>query len=74
MVVDPEDRDGNLVVSLSQARASGDWLRAQRLMESETILEAAPCELQPGRTDCELRTAARVCAGLPSDRPAAGPG
>jgi len=48
MVVNPEDRDGNLVVSLSQARASGDWLRAQRLMESENILEAAPCEYNRG--------------------------
>jgi small subunit ribosomal protein S1 len=48
MVVDPEDRDGNLVVSISQARASGDWLRAQRMMEGETILEAAPCDHNRG--------------------------
>jgi small subunit ribosomal protein S1 len=48
MVVDPEDRDGNLVVSVSQARASGDWLRAQRMMENETILEAAPCDHNRG--------------------------
>ncbi len=48
MVVDPEDRDGNLVVSISQARASGDWLRAQRMMENETILEAAPTDCNRG--------------------------
>lgn len=48
MVVDPEDRDGNLVVSISQARASGDWLRAQRMMENEVILEAAPTDCNRG--------------------------
>ncbi len=30
MVVDPLDEEGNLVVSLAQARESGDWLDAQR--------------------------------------------
>ncbi len=42
MVVVPLDRDGNLVVSVSQARESGDWLEAHRLMESDAILEATP--------------------------------
>lgn len=42
MVVIPLDRDGNLVVSISQARESGDWLEAHRLMESDAILEAVP--------------------------------
>ncbi len=48
MVVDPEDRDGNLVVSISQARESGDWLRALRMMEKETVLEAAPSDCNRG--------------------------
>ncbi len=42
MVVEPVDADDNLVVSISQARESGDWLRAQALMESEEIIEAMP--------------------------------
>lgn len=42
MVVVPLDRDGNLLVSVSQARESGDWLEAHRLMESDAILEATP--------------------------------
>lgn len=42
MVVEPIDRDGNLVVSLAQARESGDWLEAARLLEEESILEATP--------------------------------
>jgi len=41
MVVDLIDHDGNLVVSVSQARESDDWLRAKRLMESDTLLEAS---------------------------------
>lgn len=48
MVLEPEDRDGNLIVSISQARASGDWLKAQRMMENETVLEAVPCEHNRG--------------------------
>lgn len=41
MVVDPIDHDGNLVVSVAQARESDDWLRAKSLMESDTMLEAS---------------------------------
>jgi small subunit ribosomal protein S1 len=40
MVVEPLDGDGNLVVSVAQARESSDWLKAQRLMERDEILEA----------------------------------
>jgi small subunit ribosomal protein S1 len=42
MVVDPVDPDGNLVVSVSQARESEDWLRARQLMEEDAIIEIAP--------------------------------
>lgn len=42
MVIDPVDVDGNLTVSLSQARESGDWLRAQKLMDGGGILEGIP--------------------------------
>ncbi|HKZ55615.1 MAG TPA: S1 RNA-binding domain-containing protein [Anaerolineales bacterium] len=42
MVVVPLDEEGNLLVSLAQARESGDWLLAQRMMEDEDILEAVP--------------------------------
>jgi small subunit ribosomal protein S1 len=48
MVVDPLDEDGNLVVSLAQARESGDWLDAQRLMESDAIVEAVPSGFNRG--------------------------
>ncbi len=39
MVVQPEDRDGNLVVSVAQARQSVDWTEAQALMEADKIWE-----------------------------------
>jgi small subunit ribosomal protein S1 len=39
MIVEPVDSDGNLVVSVSQARESSDWLRAKRLLESDEIVE-----------------------------------
>jgi small subunit ribosomal protein S1 len=42
MVIEPLDRDGNLIVSISQARESTDWLRANRLLEQEKILELEP--------------------------------
>jgi small subunit ribosomal protein S1 len=42
MVVDPVDADGNLLVSVSQARESGDWLEAQRHLEQGTVFEAVP--------------------------------
>jgi small subunit ribosomal protein S1 len=41
MVINPVDNDGNLIVSISQAQESGDWLRAQNYLENETIFEAA---------------------------------
>lgn len=48
MVVEPIDRDGNLVVSISQARESEDWLEAQRLLEQDAILEGRPSTFNRG--------------------------
>jgi small subunit ribosomal protein S1 len=42
MVVDPIDRDGNLVVSIAQAMESEDWLKAHQMLENETIIEMEP--------------------------------
>ncbi len=42
MVVDPVDANGNLVVSVSQARESDDWLKAQKYMAEDAIFEARP--------------------------------
>lgn len=48
MVVDPIDSDGNLVVSISQARESEDWLEAKRLLENDEIFEASPDSFNRG--------------------------
>lgn len=37
MVVETEDRDGNLLVSIQQALASRDWDAARRQMEADTL-------------------------------------
>ena len=48
MVIDPVDKDGNLIVSISQARESDDWLEARRKMEEEEVIEATPTSLNKG--------------------------
>ena len=48
MVVDPVDHDGNLLVSISQARESSDWLSAHRLMDEEEIIELEPLAANRG--------------------------
>jgi small subunit ribosomal protein S1 len=48
MVIDPVDHDGNLIVSIAQARESGDWLEARRKMEAEVVIEATPSSLNKG--------------------------
>lgn len=39
MVLQPEDHDGNLIISVSQARQSEDWEKAEGLMESGEVWE-----------------------------------
>ncbi len=48
MVIAPVDSDGNLLVSVAQARESSDWIEARRLMEADEILEAAPSGYNKG--------------------------
>ncbi len=48
MVIDPIDKDGNLLVSISHARESGDWLEARRKMEEEEVIEGIPSSVNKG--------------------------
>lgn len=48
MVVDPEDREGNLAVSIQQALASRDWDRAHRQMESGELHTAVVIDANRG--------------------------
>jgi small subunit ribosomal protein S1 len=48
MVLRPEDRDGNLVVSVSQARQIKDWTLAEEYMEESKIWEGTITESNRG--------------------------
>jgi len=48
MVLQPEDQDGNLIVSVSQARQSEDWTKAEELMESGDIWEGVVTDANRG--------------------------
>ncbi len=39
-VVTPEDKDGNVILSLSRAQIAREWSRAQRLLEDQEIVES----------------------------------
>jgi small subunit ribosomal protein S1 len=48
MVLHPEDQDGNLIISVSQARQSEDWTKAEELMESGDIWEGIVTDANRG--------------------------
>ena len=48
IVVRMEDEEGNLVLSVSQARQSEDWKRAEQLLESEEIWEGVVADANRG--------------------------
>src|SRR3970040_1804574 len=50
MVVSPLDSEGDLIVSLSQAHDSGDWARAEQLLESGEVFEGSGTAANRGRT------------------------
>ncbi|HMK07410.1 MAG TPA: S1 RNA-binding domain-containing protein, partial [Anaerolineales bacterium] len=48
MVVSPLDPEGDLIVSLSQAHDSGDWARAEQLLESGEVFEGTAAAANRG--------------------------
>jgi small subunit ribosomal protein S1 len=48
MVLQPEDREGNLVVSISQARQSKDWTKAEELLASGEMWEGVVTDANRG--------------------------
>jgi small subunit ribosomal protein S1 len=48
IVMNPEDQDGNLVVSISQARQSEDWIRAEEMMNSGDVVEGVVADANRG--------------------------
>jgi small subunit ribosomal protein S1 len=48
MVLQPEDEDGNLIISVSQARQSEDWAKAEELMTSGDVWEGIVTDANRG--------------------------
>jgi small subunit ribosomal protein S1 len=53
-VVRPEDRDGNIVLSLSRAQQERDWRDAEALLESGEIFESAVIGYNRGGVICRV--------------------
>jgi len=47
-VINPEDDNGNLLLSLSRAQIARDWREAQRLLESQEIVESQVTDCNKG--------------------------
>lgn len=48
MVIRPEDEEGNLLLSVSQARQTEDWQRAEKIMEADDIYQGYVSEANRG--------------------------
>lgn len=53
-VVRPEDRDGNIVLSMSRAQQERDWRDAEALLESGEIFESAVIGFNRGGVICRV--------------------
>ncbi len=53
-ILQPSDRDGNLIVSLSRALQEKDWLVAQQMLDSGEILEATVSGHNAGGLEVEF--------------------
>ena len=48
IVIQPEDQDGNLILSVSQARQSEDWTKAEELMQNGEVWEGIVSDANRG--------------------------
>lgn len=53
-VVRPEDRDGNIVLSMSRAQQERDWREAEALLESGEVFESAVIGFNRGGVICRV--------------------
>jgi small subunit ribosomal protein S1 len=53
-VVRPEDRDGNVVLSMSRAQQERDWREAEALLESGEVFESAVIGFNRGGVICRV--------------------
>jgi len=48
LIVRPEDEDGNMIVSVAQAKQNEDWLRAEELMNNEEVWDGEVADANRG--------------------------
>lgn len=48
LIVRPEDEDGNMIVSVAQAKQNEDWLRAEEMMNNEEIWDGEVADANRG--------------------------
>ncbi|NDJ77340.1 MAG: S1 RNA-binding domain-containing protein [Chloroflexi bacterium] len=48
MIVRTEDREGNMIVSISQAKQNEDWLKAEEMMNNEDIYDSEVADANRG--------------------------
>ena len=79
-IVNPEDTNGNIILSLSRAQVARDWREARRLFESEEIIERKVVGYNRGGVIVHLGKVrgfvpgSQLASTRVADRSAAGPG
>ena len=79
-VVTPEDANGNTILSLSRAQIARDWREAQRLLESQEIVEAQVGDCNKGGVIVHIGKVrgfvpgSQLATSRTDDQPATGPG
>ena len=63
-----EDRDGNLLLSISRARAESDWKLAEESAGIAGHVHRLRQRLQSGRGDCQNRAGARLRPRQPAEQ------
>jgi small subunit ribosomal protein S1 len=67
-VVNPEDRDGNVVLSLERAKQEMDWIWAQELMDSQDVVEGNIVGFNKGGLLMQMRSLRGFIPGSQIDR------
>ena len=72
VVIQPEDRDGNVVISLARAQQEQDWRQAEELFQSQDVFEGVVTGFNRGGIIVRVGTRARLYPCLAAFRPLAG--
>lgn len=67
-VVNPEDRDGNVVLSLERAEQERDWLWAQELLDSQEVMDGKVVGFNKGGLLVQMKSLRGFVPGSQIDR------